>query len=60
MGSSKDAFGVFTHDQDGDALDMGQGGLYNYGWLRFWKGRFFISIFAEKESPEAEKAVKNL
>jgi hypothetical protein len=60
MGSSQDAFGVFTHDQEGEALQVGQGGLYRSGWLRFWKGRFFFSIYSEAEAPAAEKAVREL
>jgi hypothetical protein len=40
MGTSEDAFGVFTHDRDGRAVDVGQGALYRPGWLSFWKGRF--------------------
>jgi hypothetical protein len=60
MGSSEDAFGVFTHDLDGETLDVGQDGLYRPGWLRFWKDRFFVSIFMEEESAAAEKAIKEL
>lgn len=60
MGSSLDAFGVFTHDQDGDPIGIGQGALYRPGWLSFWKDRFFVSIYAEEEREEAEKAVKIL
>lgn len=60
MQSSEDAFGVFTHDQDGEPVDVGQGGLYRSGWLSFWKGRFFISIYMEEESGAAERAVREL
>lgn len=60
MRSSEDAFGVFTHDQDGEPVDVGQGGLYRSGWLSFWKDRFFVSIYMEEESPAAEKAVRGL
>jgi len=60
MGSSEDAFGVFTHDQDGEALDVGQGALYRSGWLSFWKDRFFVSIYVEEETAAAKKAVRNL
>jgi hypothetical protein len=60
MGSSEDAFGVFTHDQDGEVLDVGQGALYRYGWLSFWKDRFFVSIYAEEETAAAEEAVRGL
>ena len=60
MGSSEDAFGVFTHNQDGEALPIGQGGLYQHGWLRFWKNRFFVSIYAEEETAAAQRSVKEL
>lgn len=60
MGSSKDAFGVFTHDTDGDEIDMGQDGRFRPGWLNFWKDRFFVSIYMEEEHEAAEKAVFDL
>jgi hypothetical protein len=60
MGSSEDAFGVFTHDQDGEAIQIGQDGLYQHGWLRFWKDRFFVSIYAEEETAAAQRSVKEL
>ncbi len=60
MGSSEDAYGVFTHDLDGTKLDIGQAGRWRPGWLSIWKDRFFISIYAEEESPAAEQAVKSL
>lgn len=60
MQSSEDAFGVFTHDQDGEHIDVGQGALYRSGWLSFWKDRFFVSIYMEEESAAAKKAVREL
>lgn len=57
MGSSEDAFGVFTHDLDGEDAYLGQGGNYKGGLLSFWKGRYFISIFAEKETAETKAAL---
>jgi hypothetical protein len=60
MGSSEDAFGVFTHDQDGEALDLGQGALCQASWLSFWKDRFFVSIYAEEETASAVTAVREL
>ena len=60
MGSSQDAFGVFTHDLDGKVIDIGQDGRLRPGWLSFWKDRFFVSIYVEEESPAAEMAVKDL
>lgn len=60
MGSSEDAYGVFSHDQDGESIDMGQDALYRPGWLSFWKDRFFVSIYADEETVEANRAVKEL
>jgi hypothetical protein len=56
MGTSADAFGVFTHDREGDPLDVGEDGLSGAGWIRFWKGRFFVSIYAERETAGAREA----
>jgi hypothetical protein len=60
MGSSGDAFGVFTHDRDGEMQSIGSDGVYKTGWLSFWKDRFFISIYMDEENEEAEKTVINL
>ncbi len=60
LASPEDAFGVFTHDQDGEDAALGQGSLFRYGWLSFWKGPFFVSIYAEGESDEARGAVFEL
>ncbi len=60
MGSSEDAFGVFTHDQDGVTWNVGQGALYRSGWLSFWKGRFFVSIYGEEETPSSREAIGRL
>jgi hypothetical protein len=60
MRSSKDAFGVFTHDTDGEVVGVGQGGRYRPGWLSFWKNRYYISIYTEEETPASEKAVMEL
>jgi hypothetical protein len=60
MGSSGDAYGVFTHDPAGDAVNLGQDGRLRPGWLNFWKDRFFVSIFTEEETASAIQAVKAL
>lgn len=60
MASPADAFGVFTHDRDGDEVAVGQGGLYRWGWLSFWKGRFFVSVTAEDETEASRAAVLEL
>lgn len=55
--SSEDAFGVFTQDRDGEDVDVGQGALLRPGWLSFWKGRWFGSVYAEVESESSRAAV---
>ncbi|MCP4667749.1 MAG: hypothetical protein GY849_15445, partial [Deltaproteobacteria bacterium] len=60
MGASEDAFGVFTHDQDGEPLDLGQGALYRPGWLSFWKDRYFVSIYTDEETTDSKRALREL
>jgi hypothetical protein len=60
MGSSEDAYGVFTNDQDGKELDLGQGAFYRSGWLSMWKDRFFISLYGEQDTEATFAAVRSL
>ncbi|MDH3384067.1 MAG: hypothetical protein OEM42_08415, partial [Deltaproteobacteria bacterium] len=60
MGTSADAFGAFTLDRDGEPLDIEEDGLSREGWIRFWKGRFFVSIYAERETAGAREAALRL
>ncbi len=60
MGKPEDAFGVFTHDLEGEKLDIGQAATYQGGLLSFWKSRFFVSVYAEKETPEVRGVVLKL
>jgi hypothetical protein len=57
MGRPEDAFGIFSLDREDDDAGLGQDSEYGGGLLRFWKGRFFVSVFAEIESSEAREAV---
>jgi hypothetical protein len=60
MGSSGDAYGVFTHDPEGEVVDLGQDGRLRPGWVNVWKDRFFVSIYTEEETASANQAVKAL
>ncbi len=60
MGSSEDAFGVFTHDLDGEDAAIGQGSAYKAGLLSFWKDRYFLSVYAEEETVETKALVLDL
>lgn len=52
MESSEDAFGIFSHDLDGQEVALGQGARYAAGFLRFWKDRVFVRLLAERETDE--------
>lgn len=60
VASPEDAFGVFTHDRDGEPVDVGEDGLFRFGWLSFWKGRYFVSIVSESETPASRQAAVEL
>jgi hypothetical protein len=57
MGSPADAFGVFSFDRQDPEAGIGQGSEFGGGLLRFWKGRYFASIYGEGEGKEQEQAV---
>lgn len=57
LASSADAFGAFTHDRDGEVAAVGQGALFRNGWLSFWQGTWFGSIYAEGETEASRAAV---
>jgi hypothetical protein len=60
MGSAADAFGVFTHDTEGEVIAIGQDGRWRPGWLNFWKDRFFVSVTVQEENVQAYEAAKKL
>jgi hypothetical protein len=50
MNSSPDAYGLFSFDQEGERVELGQKGVYGYGLLRFWKGRFLVRILGSQDN----------
>jgi hypothetical protein len=60
LASAADAFGVFTHDTDGEPAGIGRGSRYRYGWLSFWQDSYFVSIVAEEESAKSRAAAEEL
>lgn len=60
MGSSRNAFGVFTHDREGEPKEIGQNALYKGGLLTFWKGRYYVSIYATRETESSRETVLEL
>jgi hypothetical protein len=57
MGSSEDAFGVFSLERQDPEAGIGQGSEFGGGLLRFWKGRYFVSVLGEGEGKEIDAAV---
>jgi hypothetical protein len=60
MASSEDAYGLFSFDRQDEAVGIGQGSEFGGGLLRFWKGKYFVSIYADGEGAEVESAVLTL
>ena len=57
MDSSEDAYGLFSFDRQDEAAGIGQGSEFGGGLLRFWKGKYFASIYADGEGAEVESAI---
>jgi len=57
MASSEDAYGVFSFERQDEAIGIGQGSEFGGGLLRFWKGKYFVSIFADGEGKEVESTI---
>jgi len=60
MGSSEEAFGIFSCDREDPEAGIGQESEYGYGLLRVRQGRFFVSITAAGDEKRAEKAILEL
>jgi len=60
MGSSADAYGVFAFERQDEEAGIGQGSEFGGGLLRFWKGNYFVSINAEGEGEDVDKAILDL
>jgi hypothetical protein len=57
MASSEDAYGVFSYEQQDETAGTGQGSEFGGGLLRFWKGKYFVSLYAEGEGAEIESGI---
>jgi hypothetical protein len=55
MGSSEDAFGVFSYEAQDEEVGVGQGSDYGGGLLRVWKGKYFFNVYAEQEAPSIKQ-----
>ncbi len=57
MASSEDAYGVFSFEHQDEDARIGQGSEFGGGLLRLWKGKYFVSIYAEGEGAEVESGI---
>jgi hypothetical protein len=60
MASSEDAYGVFSYEHQDETAGIGQGSEFGGGLLRFWKGKYFVSIYAEGEGEEVASGILKL
>lgn len=54
---AEDAYGVYSMSREEENMDIGGGGQYGAGLLLFWKDRYYVSVLASPETPEAREAV---
>ena len=57
MASPEDAYGIFAFERNDPEAGVGQGSEFGGGLLRFWKGRYFISIYGENTGADIEAAI---
>ena len=60
MGTSGEAFGIFSCDRQDPGAGLGQDSEYGYGLLRFWQGRYFVTVTASAEDEETGRVVLDL
>jgi len=60
MGSSQDAYGIFSHSRERDDSIAGQGSEMRGSYLCFWRNRYYVCVSAEKPTDEAIEAVTQL
>ncbi len=58
MNSSPDAYGLFSFDQEGEMVELGQKGVYGYGLLKFWKDRYLVRILGSQ--PDLRETILRL
>lgn len=60
MGSSQNAFGVFSQSREVVESEFGQGSQYTEGLLLFWKGPYYVSVLSSPETKLSKQAVFEL
>ncbi len=60
MGSSEEAFGIFTAEREDEDIGIGRDSELGGGLLRFWKGRYFVSMVVLGDPEEAKEAMMEI
>ncbi len=60
LASPEDAYGVFSYEQQDEPVGIGQGSEFGGGLLRFWKGKYLVTVYAEGEGKGVEETVLSL
>jgi hypothetical protein len=60
MTTPENAFGVYTQSRDKEEHDYGQGSQSFHDFVLVWKGRYFVTVYAQAVTPESEAAIKQL
>ncbi|MFH2005305.1 MAG: DUF6599 family protein [bacterium] len=58
--SAPDAYGLFTHEREGAPAGVGEDSDYSGGLLRFWQGRYFVTILSPRDTAEVKQAALSL
>jgi hypothetical protein len=57
MGRAQDAFGAFSHSQESPTTAFGQGSEETGTLIVFWKGRHYVSILGDPDTPAVRMAL---
>lgn len=60
MAFPEDAYGIFAFERNDPEAGVGQGSEFGGGFLRFWKGCHFVSIYGEDTGADIETAILRL
>jgi hypothetical protein len=60
MGTSYNAFGVYSHTRDKDDNLVGQGSQSFTGALIFWKDKYYVSVTTSSNNTEVNAALKEI
>jgi hypothetical protein len=60
MATSADAFGLFSLDQEGENIQIGDKANYGSGLLKLWKGNYFVRITDMNGNDQYKEAILQL